>query len=772
MAGAAGSYQPWRLARVFWLALFLGAGGLAYRGTQLPLDETELRWQLAGNASLGTVQGTLEDAPAVRLAERHGELVERTVVRLRVHAWRPQNGDWFPASGLLAVSSKGVPDGRFFRGQRVEITGIVSPPPGPAARGLFDYGNFLRRQGVGLQLLCEAPLDWALATNSQAVAPVSQRFLGWARHRLTLGLPDDEATRLILAMALGWRTALTDEVDDVFMRSGTMHVFAISGLHIALIAALLVQVLRLVRVPRAGCGILAVPFIWFYVGATGWQPSAIRSAIMTTAVVGTWALRRPGDLLNSLAAAALAVLVWQPGQLFQAGFLLSFSAVAGLSLFQPSLEALLLRYRPGKPDDLVPKSQWSRSLRCWDVVTRAFCKGIATGLAATLASLPFVVSFFNIVSPVSLLANLVVVPLSSLVLVANALSLSIPFTAEVTNSAAWVGMHGMIAVSRLCAALPGGWRYVAAPPVLWWIPYGLLLAGLAAGWPYRQGFQRWWQWGVFSYAAAVAIGLLVANQRHAITVFRSGEALFADLPGRRNDLLLDCGDESAAPGATIPWLRGQGINRLREFAVSHGDIRHVGGADYVLGELRPREVVLPIGRMRSPSFRRLDDLALAKAIPLRYVRRGDTLAGARVLHPDGEDRFPKADDQSLVLLYEIQGWRVLVAPDLGRAGQQALCDRQGTNLSADILITGVPREGEAAGPRLLELVRPKLLVVGTGWRPATDRTPRITRNRLRREKFPTLFTEDIGALEMDISPRGIVVSDVFGETLWRYDSGN
>ncbi len=573
-------------------------------------------------------------------------------------------------------------------------------------------------------------------------------------------------------MALGWRTALTDEVDDVFMRSGTIHVFAISGLHIALIAALLVQVLRLVRVPRAGCGVLAVPLIWFYVGATGWQPSAIRSAIMTTVVVGTWALRRPGDLLNSLAAAALAVLVWQPGQLFQAGFLLSFSAVAGLSLFQPGLEELLLRFCPGKPDELVPKSQWSQFQRGWDIVTRALCKGVATGLAASLASLPFVVSFFNIVSPVSLLANLVVVPLSSLVLVANALSLSIPFTAEIANSAAWAGMHGMILASRLCAELPGGWRYVAAPPVLWWVPYGVLLSGLAAGWPHRQEVRRWWQGGVVSYAGAIAIGLLVANERHAITVFQSGEALFVDLPGSRNDLLLDCGDESAAPGSTIPWLHGQGINRLREFAVSHGDIRHVGGADYVLSELRPREVVLPIGRMRSPSFRRLDDLALAQGMSLRYVRRGDMLAGARVLHPDGEDRFPKADDQSLVLMYEIQGRRVLVAPDLGRAGQQALCDRHGTNLSADILITGVPREDEAAGPRLLELVRPKLLVIATGWRPATDRTPRVTRNRLRREKVPTLFTEDIGALEMEISERGIVISDVRGETLWQYDSGN
>jgi competence protein ComEC len=107
------------------------------------------------------------------------------------------------------------------------------------------------------------------------------------------------------AMTLGWKTALTNEVNEPFMRSGTMHIFAISGLHIALIAGILVSLLRVLQVSRTWCGVVVIPLIWFYTAATGWQPSAIRSTVMMSIIIGGWALRRPSDSCsNSLAAAA------------------------------------------------------------------------------------------------------------------------------------------------------------------------------------------------------------------------------------------------------------------------------------------------------------------------------------------------------------------------------------------------------------------------------------------------------------------------------------
>ncbi len=217
---------PGRL-RIIWLAagLFL-TGWLGYAILQSATSPYDLRHTAGREPEIVTVRGEIEETPTLRLSERKGQLVGRTMVRLGVSALRRDHGEWQPATGDLVVSASGVLRPEYFRTQRVEVTGVLQVPPGPAAEGLFDYRTFLRRQGVWFTLRSEGEADWHLAADAVGVAPTSERFLPWAQAMLARGLPDDESTRLLAAMALGWKTPLTGEVDDVFMESGTMHVFA------------------------------------------------------------------------------------------------------------------------------------------------------------------------------------------------------------------------------------------------------------------------------------------------------------------------------------------------------------------------------------------------------------------------------------------------------------------------------------------------------------------------------------------------------------------
>jgi competence protein ComEC len=259
-----------------------------------------------------TVRGTLRERPEHRVYDARDGEVWRTHSIVAVEQLTT-GAETRGVSGRVAVTAPGAFGPEFHAGRRVEITGVLQIPRGPAAPGLFDYGAWLRQRGIHFHLATQTPADWTLLDDASA-PPLVDRFEQWARRTLARGLPaEDESLRLTWAMALGWRTALTDEVAEPFMRSGTMHLFAISGLHVVLIAELLVALLRAVRVPRGACGLVALPLLWFYTAATGWQPSAIRSAIMMSIVVGGWALRRPGDLLNSLGAAAFVILALDPG---------------------------------------------------------------------------------------------------------------------------------------------------------------------------------------------------------------------------------------------------------------------------------------------------------------------------------------------------------------------------------------------------------------------------------------------------------------------------
>lgn len=742
------------------LVVALATGWIHYRLHQDYPAALDLRERVGTNTVLATLRCEILDSPALKLVERRGQLYGRTLFRVRVEAIE-QGGTWQPAAGDVAVSLKGAVPPELFRTQRLELRGVLQRPPGPVAPGLFDYATYLRHQGCWFMLVADGPHDWRLAGDTPAAPPLSERFLPWAQATLARGLPDDEATRLIWAMALGWKTALTDEVDTVFMQSGTMHVFAISGLHIALIAGVIVAVLRAVRLPRRWCGVVVIPLIWFYVAATGWQTSAIRSALMSTVVIGSWMLERPGDLFNSLALALLAVLLWEPGQLFQASFQLSFGVVAGMALLVPALEPRLLKLLRFDPDPFLPDELRPRWQRWLEVPLRRLALLLAASLAAQIASLPLTVHYFHLLNPISLLANLLVVPMSSLTLAANVASLLVgdvwPWLGEVFNASAWIWMRAMVETSRVAAEAPGGVWYVAAPDWPWWIPYYAAVLALATGWAAREAVRKWFVGSAALVAAAAVWAGWQAASRTTLNLLAGGKAIVFDGPGRSGDLLIDTGSESTATALLVPFLHAEGWNSIPRLLVSHGDLQHVGGSEVVLDALPVAQLALSSTNARSPAFRHLVQLAGDRSIPIGPAVAGTSLAGWDVLHPAGSDRFPTADDNAVVQRREFAGVRLLLLSDLGRLGQRALLERF-PDLTADIVIAGLPREGEPLNDALLDRINPQFIIVASAEQPAPERVKPATRQRLNGSGRPVLFTEDCGTVQLRVLPTGVRIT--------------
>ena len=641
----------------------------------------------------------------------------------------------------------------------MEVTGVISPPKGPAATGLFDYRTYLRRQGIYHQLRVESTNDWSVARSGAGPArpPLADRFRNWSQATLGRGLPEqDESLRLLWAMALGWTTALTQEVSEPFMRTGTMHIFAISGLHIALIAGILVALLRVVQIPRAVCGWLVIPLIWSYTAATGWQPSAIRSTLMMSVIIVGWALRRPSDLLNSLAAAGFIILLWDPQQLFQASFQLSFFVVLSIALLLPPIEKIrrrLLETDPLLPPELRPR--WRRRL---DGPLHFVTTSFATSLAAWLGSLPLIACYFHLFTPISLLANLVIVPLSSLALACNLGSLLTawwPWLNELFNHSGWFWMEAMIKLSDWFAALPAAFVYVPAPAWIEFIAYYTLLFGTMTGWLLAPSRRLWTGVGV----CALAVGALVHWQNHRpdtrITVLplSGGDSIFVDAPGRANDLLIDCGGESAAQFVIKPFLHARGVNRLPQVLLTHGDLRHIGGATNLLADFHVRRVLASSVPFRSSTYRRIiDDLNLSPG-RRQQINRDDRFGNWTVLHPQADDRFAEADDNALVLRGEFCGARILLCSDLGRPGQRALLERE-HDLRSDVVVCGIPVRGEPLIDALLDAVQPRIIIVSASEVPAQERATKELRERLERRGVPVFFTGDDGAVTITLRPKG------------------
>jgi DNA internalization-related competence protein ComEC/Rec2 len=760
------------------LLVLAGAVNLTQQTT--PLSPHDLRCLVADRSELATARGSLVETPYQRLYEHHEEQPWRTVALIDVTAVRWAKGDWQTARGRVAVSVPGVLSREFFAAQTVEFAGVLRPPAGRVAEGLFDYRTYLRRQGIYYQLQVASTNECQL-THPEAPGrpPLSDRFAEWAKRTLALGLPaEDEALHLLWAMTLGWKTALTNEVAEPFMRSGTMHIFAISGLHVALIAGILVSLFRVARVTRSACGTLVIPLIWFYTYATGWQASAIRSTVMMTVVIAGWSLRRPSDLLNSLAAAAFLILLWDPQQIFQASFQLSFFVVLSLALFSPPLETL--RKRWFEPDPFVPeviRPPWKKWVgKPLDLLTAS----IATSLAAWLGSIPLVAYYFHLFTPVSLLANLIVVPLSGLALASNLASLVVGSwcvaAAEWFNHSAWLWMNLMCRASDWAAHAPGGCFHVRAPNALTFALYYGLLVSVMAGWFVRARTRVW---------AAAALTLLLAGEavqwqkawtttRVTVLPLQGGMAVYTDALRRRDDLLVDCGNEVSVQFVTKPFLQAQGVNRLPGLLLTHGDLRHVGGAPRIDQSFNAERIYVSDVRFRSTAYRQLLEEWRHRSNAIQMVHRGDAVAGWRVLHPASQDRFAQADDNVVVLSKEIGGVRILLLSDLGKPGQNALLQREPA-LQADIVVAGLPAKTEPVADAFLEAVRPKVIVIVDAEYPATERASRKLQQRLARCPVPVLYTRETGTVTVEVrgqqwalrSMSGIEMKDRDFTRAWR-----
>ena len=578
---------------------------------------------------------------------------------------------------------------------------------------------------------------------------MTDRFLNWSKRTLAYGLPvEDEPLRLLWAMTLGWRTAFTGDIGDPFLRAGTMHLFAIDGLRIALIAGMLVALLRVLQVSRAWCGIVAIPAIWFYSAATGWESSAIRASVMMTIVLGGWALKRPGDLLNSLAAAAFIILLWEPRQLFEASFQLSFCVMLVIGLLLPRMNKIsdgLLRHDPLLPDDLIPK--WRRVLIS---TSRILARYFSLSLAAWLGSIPLSALYFHLFSPISPVANLIAVPLGTLALMSNLGALICGSVVSVRDGIvqprAWFFMSAMTDVSEWFTKIPGSYFYVPEPS---WISIGIYYSALVvilSGW-LKTARRKFFFGSILIFIAAIYFWRW-ENSRGEIKLtvlpLNGGHSVFVDAAGRKNDWLVDCGDESAVNFTLKNFLRAQGVNKIPRLVLTGGDSQNCGGAELLDQLFGVGELWTSAAKFRSSAYNEIVS-RFEKSSRHQIFNCGDKIWRWQILWPPATNNFPRADDGALVLLGDFSGAKILLLSDLSRAGQSGLLATT-NDLRADIVIAGLPNEGEPLCDALLDAIQPKIIVIADSEFPANRRADGKLKDRLAQRKTSVIYTRDSGAV--------------------------
>jgi competence protein ComEC len=756
VAAAALAWTRLRLPLLCVLLVLTGWTNATWR--EAIVSSADLRVVAGGQAAAARLRGSIEAPPTQRIFTRGQREQWSSAALIRVNSISTNN-EWRPAFGTVIATAPEILPASFFEGQSVEVSGVLQVPRGPLAEGLFDPRTFYGREGVYYQLRTGGTHDWSVSANGARVTlPVSERFRRWATKTLALGLPyEDEPQRLSRTLLLDWKAPLSAAVEDPFMRAGTYHIFAVDGLRIGLLAGICLGLLRVLRVPRAWRGAMVLPVLWFYTGLTGWPASAVRATIMASVVIMGWVLKRPGDGVNSLCAAALIILLWEPRQLFQAGFQLSFLVVLCIVLMVPRLhEALWDRFFKGDP--FLPDTLQTRWPAMFYQPARWMADIFAVSLAAWVGSIPLAACYFHLFTPASVPANCVVVPATALALMSGLGSLAagawLPGLAGLLNNSTWALLKFISWFSGCAAHWPGGNFNAAAPAFSTIVFYYAALLLVVTGWIFRSKFRR------PALAAIGAAGLClmahwaIASRAARIDVLplNGAAAIYVKSPGWGNNLLLDCGDAASAERVLKPFLCAQGVNRLPAFCLAVGLQNHVGGAEIVRSNFSAGRIYTAPAPARSVAYRGLLD-ELASRSRCQMLHEGDEVAGWQVLHPAGTNQFAQADDNACALWREFNGHSILLLPALGRAGQDALVGRR-PELRAEIVVAGLPARDEPLSEPLLELLRPALIIIVDSEFPATRRASPKLRSRLERGPARVVYCRDTGALTLGVTPRG------------------
>jgi len=527
-----------------------------------------------------------------------------------------------------------------------------------------------------------------------------------------------EVKSFISGIVLGIRHETPEDIEEPFQQTGTIHLFAVAGLHVGIVAALLWVLAAIARMPRKQAAAFIIPSLFFYATVTGLHIPALRAAVMASILVGSYFFERRVFLLNSLAAAAFFILCWNTNELFSTGFQLSFAVVGAIVLFADPFFRFFRRH--AAPDPFLPQSLLRGPRRWMHASYEWLCGGASVSLAAWIGSLPLILWYFHLVTPISLLANLVVVPIAFFVLAVALLSLMttplLPWFALVFNNANWTLATLVIGIVHLFAKIPDGHFYVGEP-----------------------------NWGSRNSAKMTVLDL------------GTGAAVHVQVNG--HDWLFDCGSKRSYERIVREYLHWAGVNRLTGLVLTHGDSQHIGGVTQLLSDFSRVRVMDNPAPDRSLIHRRLSRMMSGiqgegrKPVEVAagdnfYLSR-DTIA--RVCFPPPGFAGATADDQALVIRLSIaSGTAVLFMSDNGAETEQALLSNW-SNLQSDILVKGQHHSGISGSAAFLDAVRPRLIIATSSEFPEHERISEQWAEQLRARGIKLFRQDETGAVEINFS---------------------
>ena len=718
-------------ATILFLIACVCAAGMHHNYRWNYFDADDLGFVATDRAQPVCVRGVLIDFPKlINLpATRRIEMMPRkneTRFRIRCTEMR-DNRTWRPASGTTAVVVSDHCAG-LRTGDHVRIFARIVRPADARNPGEFNFRLYERAQRRLCRLLVNSPecitvLErakwWDVRWHVQDLRSSCQRLL--SRY-----LPESQS-ELASAILLGAREYLGKERREAFFVTGTIHLLAISGLHIGILASVFFFAIRRTNFcsERSLLVIVGVLSI-VYALLTESRPPVMRATVLVLVVCLARFFHRDGFALNSLSAAALIVLLINPTQLFQVGFHLSFVAVIALIWLTP-------RIVPAPRLDPLSKLVF-HSRPWWDRQMRVFARRVLYWCAASVAiwclTLPLLTHQFHLMSPIGILLNVFLwIPVATALFSGFGILLCGALVPPVAHVCAWLcesSFHCLESIVHYAESLPLSYFWVPGPTPFAVLVFYALLALVAVNRKLRRHSLKW-----FFISALITFGLdFVAGTgsntqqptlRCTFLAVGHGTSVIIELPNGQT-FLYDAGSLSG-PDYPVDAISGclwqYGVSRIDGIIISHADADHYNAVPGLTGRFDIGTVyVSPVMfRDHSDSLTQLREAISEAEIPIKYLSTNqvfihDDSFSIEVLHPPATGVRGSDNANSIVLSLSFLGYDILLTGDLEADGFEQLVG----NVRLDCDLAMAPHHGSSHShpARFASWCNPECVVICAG----------------------------------------------------------